>query len=324
MESIATRPLNMAFLGCGFATRMHSKTLSRLRNQTRLYYASRDAQKARQFNQKYQGAGWFDSYESALASSDIEIIFIATPPHQHLELTIEALRAGKHVIVEKPPFFHSSDFDQVMEIAGECGKNVFVAENYFYKPLAFKLRALLKEGVIGEPLFFHFNALKFQRTGDWRDDPHLAGGGALFEGGIHWINFVANLGFPIETFQGYIPGEGLLPEKSILIAMKASKGPVGSLYYSWEVPSIFKGLRLSKIYGREGTITFESNGVILIVRGKQKKVIFPGFKDISGYKGMFIDFFNAIRSGKEPRFTLEMAKRDLQIIEQIYTTLPKT
>ncbi len=316
-----TRPLNLAFLGCGFATQMHSKTLSGFHKQVRLYYASRNPEKAARFNKKYHGAGFFDSYDAAIQDSTIDVVLVATPPNQHLDLTMQALRAGKHVLVEKPPFLKASDFDRVAEIQKETGKKVLVTENYFYKPLAFKLRELLKEGVIGEPLFFHINALKMQKTGDWRDEPSLTGGGALFEGGIHWVNFVANLGFPIDSVQAFIPGKASSLERSILIALKSSAGPVGALYYSWEVPSLFKGLRLSKIYGRDGSITFESNGVIMLVRGRRKLVTFPGFKDISGYKGMFRDFLRAIQLNQSPQFTLEMARTDLALIEQIYASL---
>lgn len=321
MNEKSQKPVHLAFLGCGFATQIHSKTLSGFKKQVRLYYASRSAEKAAQFNQKYRGAGYFDSYEKAIENSDIDVVLVATPPAQHLELTLMALRAGKHVIVEKPPFLHSTDFDLVKQEQNKSGKQVFVAENYYYKPLAFKLRKLLQDEVIGEVLFFHINALKAQKTENWRDDLNLAGGGALFEGGIHWVNFVANLGFSIELTHAYTPGIRSPLEKSILISFKFKEGPVGVLYYSWEVPSLFKGLRLSKIYGREGSITFESNGVFLIVRGRRKLFSFPGFADIAGYKSMFRDFFHTIQNNTSPQFTLQLARRDLELIEMIYASM---
>ena len=70
-----------------------------------------------------------------------------------------------------------------------------VAENYFYKPLARALRRLIAEGAVGELLFVHVNALKSQRRrGLARATPASPGGGALFEGGIHWVDLLANLG----------------------------------------------------------------------------------------------------------------------------------
>ncbi|MFQ5772246.1 MAG: Gfo/Idh/MocA family oxidoreductase, partial [bacterium] len=175
--------------------------------------------------------------------------------------------------------------------------------------------------VIGEILFIHINALKKQSTNNWRDDTALAGGGALFEGGIHWINFISNLGFTIKSARGFCPGLKNGPEKSIFIAIEYQEGPVGTFYYSWETPSLFKGLRLSKIYGKNGSITFESNGIFIIVHGKKTRITFPGFRDIAGYKGMFQDFVQALRQDKEPQFNLTLAEKDLRLIEIIYDSL---
>ncbi|HEX9654658.1 MAG TPA: Gfo/Idh/MocA family oxidoreductase, partial [bacterium] len=155
----SARPLNLAFLGCGFATKLHSKTLAKLGNEVRRFYASRDASKAAEYNRKFGGNGTFASYDAAIRSQEIDIVLVATPPVQHLEQVLHSLQAGKHVIVEKPPFLRASDFGAVRKAAKDAGKKVFVAENYFYKPLAVRLRELIQSGVIGEPLFVHINAL---------------------------------------------------------------------------------------------------------------------------------------------------------------------
>jgi predicted dehydrogenase len=314
-----SKKLNMVFLGCGNATRMHSKTLAKSTDINR-YYASRDAMKAKACAKKYNGAGAFGSYDDAVSSNNIDVVFIATPPVQHLQQTLAALTAGKHVIIEKPPFLTSSEFAQVKEKQAASKRQVMIAENYYYKPLAFQLRRLLQSGVIGDLLFVHINALKEQKISGWRADPDIAGGGALFEGGIHWVNFVANLGPQLTGVRGYQPAPVTDFEKSILITMQYENGPVGTLYYSWETPSLFKGLRISKIYGRKGSITFESNGLFILVRGEKTKLIFPGLKDIAGYKQMFEDFFDSIRGDKQPQFTTELAARDLSLIEEIYTS----
>ncbi|MFQ5771570.1 MAG: Gfo/Idh/MocA family protein, partial [bacterium] len=137
------QPFNLAFLGCGFATSLHSKTFANFKNEIRCYYASRDENKALNYNRKYHGQGYFDSYEAAIHSKNIDIVLVATPPSQHLDLTLLALDRGKHVIVEKPPFLNSADFALVRKMQQTSGCHVFVAENYYYKPLAFKLRAII-------------------------------------------------------------------------------------------------------------------------------------------------------------------------------------
>jgi predicted dehydrogenase len=313
-------PIGIAFLGCGFATSLHSRTLRRFQGIER-YYASREPRRAEQFARRFSGSDAFGSYDAALRDPRVQVALIATPPANHLELTLAALAAGKHVILEKPPVLRSSDFDRIGDAAAAAGRRVMVAENYYYKPMAEALRAVLANGEVGEPRILTVSALKEQQTGDWRDSPDLAGGGALFEGGIHWVNFMAHLGLEVEGVQGFRPGRGEGPERTMVVVFQYAGGAVGTLYHSWEIGSPLKGLRLSALYGSEGTATFESNGLMLAVRGRRRRMKLPDPRDLLGYRAMFEDFFGALREGREPRFTLAMARRDLQLVEAIYASV---
>ena len=313
-----TQPIRLAFLGCGNIAAKHGKRLQKF-GDVQCHYASRSGERAKQFAQKLNGHGHFDSYQSAIASQEIDVVFIATPPADHLELTLAAVRAGKHVIVEKPPFFNSSDFDLVDLERAKTGVQVMVAENYFYKPLLRKLRETLAANLIGNLKFMFINATKTQKTGDWRDDNDLTGGGALFEGGIHWVNFMNNLGLEVQAVTGFLPQRNANKlERSMQVVMQYKGGPIGTLLYSWEVNTLLKGLRLCRIYATEGSITFEANGLFIFVRGRKWRLIFPGFADIIGANAMFRDFFLALRNGEEPAFRFSMAKQDVVAIEDAY------
>ncbi len=310
------QPIRIAFLGCGFAAKIHSKTLSKIPGVER-FYASRNGEKAAAFNKKHNGHGHFDSYGAAIASPNIDAVLVLTPPSSHKELALAAVRAGKHVIVEKPPFLRASDFDKVAAEAAKTGVQTMVAENYFYKPSLARLRETLASGVIGDPKFIYLNATKSQKTQNWRDDPALAGGGALFEGGIHWINFLSNLGYVINKVSGHRPaGQGGL-DRSSQAVFEFKNGPVATLLYSWETGALLNGLRISRIYGTEGSITFETNGIFIFVRGKKWRFILPGLADIAGYRAMFQDFTTALREGRPPEFNWQLARRDLEILNKL-------
>lgn len=313
--------IRIAFLGCGDITRRHSKYAKKASKQIELSYASRNIDKSEEYRKMYGGKSAFGAYEDAINATDIDVVMINTPPHLHFELTEKALKAGKHVIVEKPPFFKSSDFDILGELAESKGLHLMVAENYFYKPLRRVIRELLERKIIGDPLFIHINATKKQNSkNDWREDKSLTGYGSLYEGGIHWINFINNLGYNLSNFRGIIPQPSEELERSIQVTASAEQGPVVNLLYSWEASTIFGGLRWSKIHGREGSITFETNGVVVIVRGKKKSIRMPDLKNISGYVLMFEDFFRALRTGDRPQFDWKMAQQDLESIEEVYSS----
>jgi predicted dehydrogenase len=105
----------------------------------------------------------------------------------------------------------------------------------------------------------------------------------------------------------------------MMVAFRYDTGAVGALYYSREIPSLLRGLRVSKLFGREGVITFESNGVFIVARGPGlPRVILPGFRDIRGYQAMYRDFAAAIREGRAPEMNLDRAMEDQRLMETVY------
>jgi predicted dehydrogenase len=322
------QPLRIAFLGCGFITEVHSRNLKGLRQEIACSYASRTAARAEDYCRRLGGVGSFADYARAIEDPGIDAVVVAVPPKYHLELTMRALAAGKHVLVEKPAFPRTEDYLAAIEARDRAKRVVLVGENDHYKPLAVTLRRLLTERVVGEMVFAHFTTIakRLKTAGDWRNDESLAGGDAFFEEGIHWLHIAGSLGPRITAVHGYRPSvsrEG--PDrrvKSMMVSFRYDNDAVGSLYYSREIPSLLRGLRLSKIFGRKGVITFESNGAFVIARGEGlPRLILPGFRDIRGYQAMYRDFAGAIREGRAPEMSLERAVDDQRLMDQVYSTI---
>jgi predicted dehydrogenase len=319
--------VHVAFLGCGFITGVHSRHLSRMRDRFVCSYASRDRARAERYRQRFRGHKAFGDYAAALADPSVDAVVIAVPPRFHLELTVAALRAGKHVLVEKPAFALRREYDEVRALQQQTGRVVCVGENDHYKPSAVVLRDLLAQGVIGDLVLAQFTtvAQRPKPVDDWRNDSGMAGGDAFFEEGIHWLHLAGSLGPRISRVGAYRPApdphglHGDVRAKSMLVAFEYDVGAVGALYYSREIPSLLRGLRWSKLFGREGVITFESNGAVVVAPGRRvPRVITPGFADIRGYRAMYADFARAIHGGGSPEMDLERALADHALMEQIY------
>jgi predicted dehydrogenase len=324
-------PLHLAFLGCGFITQVHSRHLKGFKSQIVCSYASRDRAKAENYCRRYQGAGSYADYAAAIDDPRIDAVVVAVPPTFHLDLTLRALRAGKHVLVEKPAFLRIDEYRAAIDARNQAARVVLVGENDHYKPLAVVLRTLIADGAIGDMVFAHFTTIakRLKTAGDWRNDERMAGGDAFFEEGIHWLHTAGSLGPKIVSIDGYRPSvsrEG--PDtraKSMMVAFRYDNDAVGTLYYSREIPSLFKGLRLSKLYGRKGIITFESNGLFVLARGNGvPRLMFPGFRDIRGYQAMYRDFRDAIAEGRAPEMSLERAIDDQRLMDDVYSSLRPT
>jgi len=319
----------VAFLGCGFIARVHSRHLkAALSRDFSLAYASRDGRRAQDYCRQFGGVASYEGYRAAIDDPAVDAVVVAVPPQLHFDLACQALDAGKHVLVEKPAFTTTDDYMRAMAARDRAGRVVLVGENDHYKPLAVLLRRLLADDAIGELVFADFVtvAYRLKSSDDWRNDEAMAGGDAFFEEGIHWLHFASSLGPKITSIHGYRPTPATAgPDrraKSMLVAFRYDNGAVGSLYYSREIPSFFKGLRVSKLMGRRGVITFESNGSMVLTRGRGlPRVTVPGLKDIRGYRAMYRDFAGAIREGRAPQMSLERALEDQHLMDQIYATL---
>ncbi len=326
-------PIRVAFLGCGYIAGVHSRHLRALGGEVRRSYASRDRHRAESFRRRYGGDRAYAGYAEALGDPDVDAVVVAVPPKLHLDLTLEALRAGKHVLVEKPAFPRRQDYETARAARDAAGRVVLVGENDHYKPLAVCLRRLLASGVIGDLVLGHFATVAQRPKGgdDWRNDEDLAGGDAFFEEGIHWLHLAGSLGPTITRIHGYRPrpaepaaegtggADGDRRTRSMLVAFEYDTGAVGALYYSREVPSLLRGLRVSTLFGRRGEIAFESNGGgVLVHGGGRPRVVVPGWRDIRGYQAMYRDFVRAVREGGAPQMSLERALADHLLMEQVY------
>jgi len=112
--------------------------------------ASREADRAAEYARQWDIPQAFGSYESMLADPSINAIYVSLPNHLHVEWTIKAARAGKHVLCEKPMALDPSDVDRVAEAAKTAG--VVVSEAFMYRHHAqtHQILTLLDEGAVGE------------------------------------------------------------------------------------------------------------------------------------------------------------------------------
>ena len=308
-------PLGVLFLGCGKASEIHSRVLRRA-DGVELFYASRSLERAEAQRRRFGGRRAYASYDAGLADPAVTVALVATPTATHHDLALRALRAGKHVIVEKPAFMSTAEADAVGAAAAAAGRSAFVAENYVYKPIASHLRRLVAGGDLGDVRFLSLNATKRQRADDWRGDPALSGGGALFEAGVHWISFASHLGLRVAEVDAYETGAERGTDRSSLVVLRYAGGAVGTLAHSWELPAPLGGLRLSKLQGTRGAVTFESNGLAAVTTGRRRSLTVPALRHPLGYHAMLADFLRALRTGEPPLFTFDMARQDIALLEQ--------
>lgn len=150
----------------------------------------------------YPGVLASDSLETLLSGDAIDAVYVASPVALHAQHTIAALRAGKHVLCEKPTAMNYDEASSMVAVARETGRMFGVS---FYRRLYPKLvraKQLIAEGAIGQPVLAEANShgwLESEERG-WLRDPALAGGGPLYDTGSHRIDaFNFLFGVPVRA-----------------------------------------------------------------------------------------------------------------------------
>jgi predicted dehydrogenase len=140
------------------------------------------------------GVSGFDTIEAALAATNADAVYIATPVFLHAPQTIAALRAGRHVLCEKPMALNYAEAQSMQQAAAETGGTLAIAYYRRKYPKVERARQLIASGVIGRPIFAEatshdwFNPLGTSRA--WLADPAKSGGGPLRDIASHRIDLM--------------------------------------------------------------------------------------------------------------------------------------
>ena len=134
----------------------------------------------------------YNDYAGLVADEAIELMVVATPSQLHRDDSITALRAGKHVIVEKPMAPSLAEVDQMIAAAQETGQILTVNQNYRYAADYQKIKTVVESGVLGRIVQIRFANHSFSRRWDWQTLKKY-GGGILNNHGAHSIDWALQL-----------------------------------------------------------------------------------------------------------------------------------
>ena len=122
------------------------------------------------------GCRTYTSLAPLIADKEVELVVVATLNNQHAGHSINALRAGKHVLCEKPMATSLADADKMVAAAKETGRTLTINHNMRFTPSLLKVREVIQSGVLGEVILIHLNSHSFRRRWDWQTLKQFDGG----------------------------------------------------------------------------------------------------------------------------------------------------
>lgn len=183
-----------AIVGSGFAARCHLDALSRLGAVVEVCgIASRNLEQATRLGKEYGIERVTSDYRELLESSTLEVVHVCTPNSLHFPMASDAIRAGKHVLCEKPLATNVEQAEKLVELAHERGVRNCTCYNLRFYPLVQEMRAMCSDGELGELLVvqgtYSQDWLLSQTEWNWRLDSQANGPSrAMADIGSHWCD----------------------------------------------------------------------------------------------------------------------------------------
>jgi UDP-N-acetyl-2-amino-2-deoxyglucuronate dehydrogenase len=251
-------------VGAGLIADFHARAIRDIQNARFVACCDTVASKAEALAGKY-GARAYHSYEEMLAGDDIDIVTIATPSGLHLEPTVAAAGAGKHVICEKPLEITLERIDAMIDAHRKAGTRLGGIFPYRFNDLMAPLRQAIDTGRFGTITYASVYVPWWRTDAYYRDSWHgtrtLDGGGALMNQSIHMIDMLCDLMPPIESVQAYTAtlGHSMETEDTAVAALRYRTGALGLIYGTTaSYPGQF---RRFEITGTKGTVVNVENSI---------------------------------------------------------------
>lgn len=203
------KTIKWGIIGCGDVTEVKSgPAFNRVENSELLAVMRRDAAKAEDYARRHKVPLWFSNADDLINHSEVNAIYVATPPNVHAELAIKALKAGKPVYVEKPMAINYSQAREMIQASEKYQTPLFVAYYRRALPGFLKVKELIESGAIGAVRFVNMELYKALsiKAGDekpWRVNPEIAGAGHFFDLAAHQLDFIDYLFGPVKAVKGF-------------------------------------------------------------------------------------------------------------------------
>lgn len=314
------KPVKLAIVGCGIAARdLHWPALKLLGRKLDIAaVCSRTLEGARSYGELVGCRDGSDDYDALLARKDIEAVDLVLPIHLNFEFAQKAIRAGKHVIVEKPIAASVREAEALCRLAAKSPVVTMVAENFRYRPTLQRLKKMIDRGDIGDVYSARYDVFisvtqknnKYAKT-SWRVD-HKYPAGFPVDGGIHNVNALRFLFGELKVVRSSShqinPGIGDID--TMRIEYESTSGTPSDLYLYYSANGM-REIRLL-VFGTKGSLEMRMNTITWRRDAKDPKVI--EVKDTGGYVEQFEAFYSAIRNGRETITSFEEGTRDLKAI----------
>lgn len=328
------KQLNFGLIGCGRIAHKHAEAINKNEKAKLLSVCDIIEERAKGYQSQYRAAERCTDYRKMLENPDLDIVNICTPSGLHAQMGIDAAKAGKHIIVEKPMAMSLEDADALIKACDEHKVKLAVCHQNRFNPAVQKLRQALEAGRFGK--LTHGSAVvrwyrpqEYYDQADWRGTREMDGG-CLMNQSIHNIDLLQWMLGPVENVFGYtatnlrkIEGEDVG-----VAVLKFKNGALGVIEASTTIyPENLE--ETLNIFGEKGTVVLGGIAVNKIETWRladeqeENSNLEQHQQEVSnvygfGHHSLFEDFIQAITADRKPYIDGREGREALEIILTIY------
>lgn len=322
----APAPLGAGVIGLGEIGQHHLAAFAAGPRSRLVAVADLNAQR-RGSSALVRGATAYPGHRELLSDPRVEIVSICLPHSLHLPVALDAIAAGKHVLIEKPLAISVAECDELAAAATGAGVTVGVQHNQLFYPPHVRARELVEAGSLGELVHLRLRLAIGGKYGGWRSDTALAGGGLLFDAGVHRFYLARFLGGEIRAVSAITDAGRDEGEDRAVVSLVFENGALGVIDANYHGP---RGMF-------DDSVELVGTAGALYISGCEAE--FEGFRTgpaLRRYDGAWHEervepgnwadsvhasvaaFVLAVAEGREPPVTLTEGRRVVELIEEAH------
>ncbi|HZU14095.1 MAG TPA: Gfo/Idh/MocA family oxidoreductase [Chloroflexota bacterium] len=325
--------MRFGIVGCGVIAPTHADAINSLPGAVLAAVADSNLDRARALGERY-GVPAYGSLREMLAAEDLDIVNICTPSGLHGAGAIEAMHAGRHVIVEKPMDITPAALEEMQRVQQETGRVLSVISQHRFDDASQRVHQQAESGALGRLVLGvaqvpWWRGQSYYDSGEWRGTYALDGGGILMNQAIHTIDLLLWMMGPVQRVVAYTDtlAHEMEAEDVAVASLRFASGALGAIVATTAAyPGVTTRL---EIFGDRGSAVIERDRLAYLqTRGEDEPLMWgretaepevPADEgDRPGHAAQIADVMRAIRDGTTPLVDATAGRRAVELILAIY------
>jgi predicted dehydrogenase len=327
-------PIRFGLIGCGLIGQRRAATLGL--GALRCAYDLQPS-RAQRLASQYQNCAATDNLDNVWHDEEVAAVIVATTNSSLAPITLAAVKAGKHVLVEKPGAISTRELEAIDTAAQLSGSLVRVGFNHRHHPAFLKTHELIANEDLGDLMFIRGRYGHGGRPGydrEWRADPKLSGGGELIDQGVHLIDLAGHFLGEFSVIDGHAATYywDMPVDDNAFLSLRTAPGRTAWLHVSC---SEWKNLFSFELYFRRAKLQIDGLGGSYGLErlayyrmrpemGPPDSTIFEFPRGDQSWAIELQEFLTDIREGRQPDPGIKEAKAALRVVEAIYAKSPSS